>query len=199
MEERWKASDARATAAFALTSEHDIGAAQASASHPRRTSLRTMGTASPYPARALEHSHERLNAFIREVGGLLRAEGSWQSVKARKALKTLSIELNQELLEHFANEEEGLFPFIREQVPAQSDTVARLEVAHDAICGALLRFAHLIPREHASMKDALAAYRRFQNAFAAHSLEEDELVEWLEHVLSPVQRRILAGYLRGLA
>lgn len=158
-----------------------------------------MATASAYPVGALEHSHERLNEFTREIGRLLRTERSRHSVKVRQALRSLTIELRQELLEHFANEEEGLFPFVREQVAAQAETVNRLEAAHDTICGAILRLAHLLARERASVKDALTVYRRFEDAYAEHSRDEAELLEWLGHVLSPAQRQVLAEYLRGLA
>lgn len=157
-----------------------------------------MSAAIPQPIRSFEHSHAHLNELAREIGRLLRLDGIDRSEISRKALSRLTAELQEELLAHFANEEEGLFPFVRERLPAEATVVDRLAAGHDAICGAVVRLAHLASREQLPVRDAVALFERFEAKYGAHSREEAELFDRLERELTREERLELAEHLRGL-
>jgi iron-sulfur cluster repair protein YtfE (RIC family) len=151
------------------------------------------------PVRALEHSHTALSRLVVDVGRLVRSDAA--SEASGEALETLTArleELRDELLEHFANEEEALFPFLRANVPNKIAAVDRLEAGHDAICGAIVRLDHLAARSRTLPSEAAAFYERFEHAYAAHSRDEAELFEELGRTLTDDQHRALAELLRGL-
>jgi iron-sulfur cluster repair protein YtfE (RIC family) len=156
------------------------------------------------PVRRLEHSHVHLTKLAVEIRDLVRAEGADEeaSVAARAQLVEHLEVLRDELLQHFANEEEGLFPFLRSQVPAKSEAVDRLESANATVCGSLVRLAHLAAQDRQAL-DAhrpalLAQYERFEAAYTEHSREEGGLFEELSRTLDPAQRAQLTEILRGL-
>jgi hypothetical protein len=151
------------------------------------------------PVGALEDAHGRLNALAFEVGRLLPAAiAADPDADLREKLAERLAELRDELLEHFADEEEGLFPFIRASFPRETKTVDRLEAAHDTICGSVVRLAHLALRDRVVTSDALLLYERFESAYAIHSREEAALFEELGRALAGEQRLELAAILRAL-
>jgi hypothetical protein len=152
------------------------------------------------PIRAFEHSHDHLTKLALEVGGMLSADTDAASTgEARRRLVALLETLRDELLRHFAVEEEGLFPFIRSNVPAKADAVDRLAHAHDIICGAAVRLAHLARTSLASENlSLLALHSRFEGAYVVHSREEADLFSELGRTLDERQRQELSELLRGL-
>jgi iron-sulfur cluster repair protein YtfE (RIC family) len=120
----------------------------------------------------------------------------------RRQLGVKLEEFRDELLRHFANEEEALFPFIRARLPTKAGAVDTLLDAHDAICGSLLRLAHLVEHERRSLdadRDALhTLYERFEHAYTMHSQAEATLFEELAAELDEEAGRELAEILRGL-
>jgi iron-sulfur cluster repair protein YtfE (RIC family) len=133
-----------------------------------------------------------------ELAEMLRQSVLAARSEAREGLSALASELRDELLGHFADEEEGLFPFIREHVPKQREAVDRLQEAHDVICGALVRFSFLAERGGELSSEARLAYERFQAAYGAHSRDEADLLDELARVLTPEQQAELEMLLRGL-
>lgn len=150
------------------------------------------------PLRSFNHSHAHLGELTLELSDLLRADVRANNPDVREVLPALASELRDELLEHFANEEEGLFPFIREHVPTRREVVDRLQAAHDVICGALVRFSFLAEREGKLSKEADLAYERFQAAYSDHSRDEADLLDELSRTLTPNQQKELETLLRGL-
>jgi iron-sulfur cluster repair protein YtfE (RIC family) len=150
------------------------------------------------PLRAFGHSHAHVGELVLELAELLFSNARAQDLGDGETLCELAMDLREELLEHFANEEEGLFPFIRENVPSRSDAVERLEAAHDSICGALVRFSYFAARDGELPDEARAIFERFQSAYANHSREEADLLDELERVLTATQHAELALLLRGL-
>jgi iron-sulfur cluster repair protein YtfE (RIC family) len=153
------------------------------------------------PVGEFEHAHEHLTKLALQGGRLLRTAPSERMTEdARRRLRACLESLCEELLRHFAVEEEGLFPFIRANLPAKAEHVDRLALAHDAICGAVVRLAHAA--EASRTDDGRAAlmslYERFDNAYALHSREEADLFAALARVLNASQRADLAELLRGL-
>jgi iron-sulfur cluster repair protein YtfE (RIC family) len=151
------------------------------------------------PVRQFEHSHASLSKLALEAGQLLRElpRGLPAAMRRRRLAEHLKL-FGNELLHHFAQEEEGLFPFIRENVPAKADTVDLVE-GHDLICGAIVRLVHLVDSEAAADFATLVAhFERFEAAYARHSQAEVALFEELGPTLGATQRQTLAEFLRGL-
>ena len=151
------------------------------------------------PLREFEHSHAQLTGLALRIGSHLRGEAG-RDASGREQLAAQVEALCDNLLRHFADEEEGLFPFVRANVPAKVDVVDRLEADHDAICGCLLRMAHLVARD-AGGSDAhglASLYERFEHTYTAHSRVEAELFQELGGLLAEQQRGELASLLQGL-
>lgn len=156
------------------------------------------------PVRQFEHSHASLTKLALEIRALVRpGPGDKPSgAPTRKRLVGRLSLLRDELLQHFANEEEGLFPFVRLNVPAKSDTVNRLAAAHDTICGAIVRLVHFVENDPKALTRGRAAllshYERFEHAYAEHSQKEAALFGKLSKALNAGQRAELSEILRGL-
>jgi iron-sulfur cluster repair protein YtfE (RIC family) len=152
------------------------------------------------PIRAFEHSHDHLTQLALEVGEKLHGGTHGASTgEARESLVALLDTLRDELLHHFAVEEEGLFPFIRSKVSVKAEAVDRLAHAHDIICGAVVRLAHLARTSPVSESPALLAlHARFESAYVVHSREEADLLSELGRTLNERQRHELVELLRGL-
>ena len=155
------------------------------------------------PVTQFEHSHAALTRRAIEIRDLVRAEPAEGLPAAlnRKQLLAQLEHLRDELLEHFANEEEGLFPFVRSNVPEKSDAVDRLAEAHDTLCGAIVRLVHVVRRDLVPGRDhaaLVAHYGRFESAYAQHSQKEAALFEALGRALDERHRAELAEILRGL-
>lgn len=117
---------------------------------------------------------------------------------------TLARELvtfTDDLFEHFAREEEGLFPFVLAQLPALLPAVTVLIEAHDRICGAASRLLAL-QRRSAPGPDSLALasaiFARFEAEYADHSRRESEFLRSLGEKLDARHKDQLAEILRTL-
>ncbi len=158
-----------------------------------------MAALSSDPIRTFEHSHEHLTRLALSIGHQVRDMGQSPSAttEAQKVELLASLEtLRDELLGHFADEEEALFPFVRKAVPGKAAIVDRLENSHDTICGTVVRLAHLAAQDTSQL---VALYERFESAYAQHSREERELFEGLARDLGGAERSELAVLLRGLS
>jgi iron-sulfur cluster repair protein YtfE (RIC family) len=156
------------------------------------------------PVRQFEHSHSSLTKLALEVRELVLAEppDGRAATRIRKRLLARLEALSEELLQHFANEEEGLFPFVRQNVPSKTGVVDRLQASHDVICGSLVRLGHVVERDRralgAGRATVTALYERFEVAYTQHSQEEAALFGGLGGILDERQRAELAEILRGL-
>jgi hypothetical protein len=155
------------------------------------------------PVSQFEHSHAALTKLAIEIRDLVRAEPAegLPAALTRKQLLGQLEHLRDELLAHFANEEEGLFPFVRQNLPTKSHAVDRLAEAHDTICGAIVRLVHVVRRDLVLGRDhaaLVAHYGRFESAYAQHSQKEAALFEELGRTLDEGHRAELTEILRGL-
>lgn len=141
------------------------------------------------PVDDLAHDHADINRRVLALGALIRAASS--------GLAAPLAELRELLFLHFAREEEGLFPYVSEHVPALAGAVHDMASAHDAICGALARMSYL-----AAAGDALptiaTVYTRFATAYAEHSARETALLADLATRLQPAERAALLALLASL-
>ncbi len=148
------------------------------------------------PIRELEHTHDHLTKLAIAIGRALHDSKPRSRTEGKKLLALLET-LRDELLHHFADEEEGLFPFVRKVLPSKAAVVDKLEASHDTICGTLVRLAHLAGDE--SDRPLAALYDRFEHAYAEHSRDELELFAELGKKLGERERSELSALLRGIS
>lgn len=148
---------------------------------------------------AFEHSHTRINGLVLRLVEAITTIGSpARASECQRSLACLLGEIRDELLVHFAREEEGLFPFIRRHVPEHIATVARLEATHDLICGALTRLADLASKNMEESLVFILLHERFESAYAEHGREEKALLGELAQGLNEEQRVALRELVHGL-
>jgi iron-sulfur cluster repair protein YtfE (RIC family) len=151
------------------------------------------------PVRDFEHSHEHLTKLARDAGRLVRMGTNGRAPEGSTGELRQCLEaLRDELLQHFAVEEEGLFPFIRSSLPSKVDQVERLALTHDTLAGAVVRLAHAVRAEGSSPATLEALYDRFETTYALHSREEADLLAELGRTLDTTQRTRLRELLNGL-
>ncbi len=148
--------------------------------------------------RTLEHTHRHLTKLVQSIGQELHdAHGRPRPVARRKELTALVETLRDELLHHFADEEEGLFPFVRQVMPSKAAEVDALEGSHDAICGVVVRLAHIA--QHDDGQQLRTLYERFERTYEQHSVDERRLFDSLHEHLDDAQQAQLADLLRGIS
>jgi iron-sulfur cluster repair protein YtfE (RIC family) len=149
------------------------------------------------PIQDLTHDHADINRRVIAIGSAIHALDRDGGNGLARALVGRLGELRELLFTHFAREEEGLFPFVAEAVPALATQILDMSVAHDAICGALARAYHLA-ESSADIGSITQVYTRFEAAYASHSEAEAALLLQLARMLDPAQRDKLAVLVRGL-
>lgn len=147
------------------------------------------------PVASLVHDHGNINRLLLELGkemeGLRRREPINPEIEdALHALRDL-------LFLHFAQEEEGLFPFVSEALPALAEQVHSMAEAHDGICGGLSRLIHMLETQ-ADPLTMVGVFDRFEHAYAEHARQETQLLEAVDRDATPAQRSALAELVRGL-
>ncbi|HEX2691209.1 MAG TPA: hemerythrin domain-containing protein [Kofleriaceae bacterium] len=149
------------------------------------------------PVQDLVHDHADINRRVRALGSTIRTLDRDGGDGLAVALVNPLGELREQLFLHFAQEEEGLFPFVSETVPELADQVQAMAVAHDAICGGLARMYHLAVA-NAELAVVVAVFTRFETGYASHAEVEARLLHTLSERLDPAQRAQLAELVRGL-
>jgi len=149
----------------------------------------------------LQHDHEGLDARVEEVAVLIRGLADPAAAPTRAAVAAEVGELSEELLHHFAREEEGLFPFVTTALPDLEAPVADLLVAHDAVCGALARIVHALhapPSADEPAGDARVEILldRFEQSYRDHAARERALLGAVAGRVTPAQRAELAARVR---
>jgi non-ribosomal peptide synthetase component F len=142
--------------------------------------------------RDLAHDHREINRQVLAAGVLARR----RDAPAAELVAALG-QLRDALFTHFALEEEGLFPFLAAALPALAERAHALGIAHDTICGALVRSFDLASKG-ADAAAIEAVFERFETAYANHSSVEAVLLDDVGRMLDGEQRAKLAGVLAGL-
>lgn len=143
--------------------------------------------------RDLSHDHAELNCRVLAISARMKQQPSVADVVTADAL----VDLRELLFTHFAREEEGLFPFVAERVPALAARVQDMAIAHDTICGALARACHLASVD-GDRSQLAALYERFEHAYAEHARSEGELLATLDVQLDANDRERLAALVEAL-
>ena len=151
----------------------------------------------PDPLLALEHDHVHLSRLVAD----LRSGFDQGDVDPDEIAATLAA-LRDDLFEHFGREEEVLFPYLMETLPDLRSAIARLEDAHDRICGAVSRLHSVAAKGSSALREqhALAEqlFRRFDTDYVEHARHESELLRSLAARLSDEQRLHVRTLMRGV-
>ncbi len=149
------------------------------------------------PLLALEHDHVHLSRLVAE----LRAAFDAGTADPEEAAATLA-SLRDDLFEHFAREEEALFPYLMETLPDLRSAIARLEDAHDRICGAVSRLHAVAAKGSSALREqhALAEqlFRRFDADYIEHARHESEFLRSLAARLNEEQRTHVRALMRDI-
>ncbi|MBL8611112.1 MAG: hemerythrin domain-containing protein [Myxococcales bacterium] len=151
----------------------------------------------------LLHDHVPLSRTIHELRAALGdATATAPSREAHARIAAGVRAIRDDLIEHFAKEEEGLFPFLVSALPGMEREITALAAAHDGICGAAVRLAALADRDYAAFAKAFtqvrALFGRFEVAYAEHSKAEQAVLTRVAEGLSDEQRRLVAELARDL-
>jgi hypothetical protein len=149
----------------------------------------------PDPVATLVHDHAAINRIMLELSREMEALRKGEEVNLDLADELHA--LRDLLFLHFAQEEEGLFPFVAEVLPALADQVAAMSAAHDGICGGLSRLVHMLETQ-ADAATMLGVFDRFEHAYGEHARQESLLLSAVDREASPEQRAQLAELVRGL-
>lgn len=101
--------------------------------------------------------------------------------------------LRDELLDHFGDEEEHLFPALAKLVPSAAADLDELQRAHDGLCGLAVRIA-VATETSPTQIDAMV--ERLDAAYRQHARREIEVLRAHLGKLSPQQRADLLAVLR---
>ena len=155
------------------------------------------------PIRRLEHDHVPLRQLTDELRARLdEALAAPVPAALQRPFADVLGELREELLTHFANEEEGLFPVLLGALPTLAPRVDELQRSHDSLCGLAARLTHLAQpgahafAEHLSQVEALV--HRLESEYERHSDAERAVLREADRALSPTQKEDLARALEGL-
>ncbi len=153
----------------------------------------------PPPLSLVEHDHVQLS---RQIAALhaeitsLREAGAPIEPLADDVVQAL-VALSEDLFEHFAREEEGLFPLVVRCAPDLAADVASLVEGHDRICGAASRLLAL--RERAPTQGTIdlasSLFQRLVEVYAEHSGREIDLLAALAPRLDAAAREEIAAFI----
>ncbi len=154
------------------------------------------------PMEQFEHDHGELTTLVLAVKTALddAQRGTILAEGLRSMLVSRVDDLRDDLVAHFAREEEGLFPFVVERLPDLQGVVEHVRIGHDTICGTLVRLslAATMVSKRAEVALLTALFERFEVAYVAHSKEERDLLRTVRARLDEGQRRQLSALVEGL-
>lgn len=158
---------------------------------------------SPDPVSQLEHDHVHMSQLVDELRNLVNVAdlGQLSADQHTLLLDTLN-SLHDDLLVHFAQEEEGLFPFLTHHLPDTAAQIATILATHDGLCGAVGRMLALAQRGIAPLNAGrptfTALFRRFDEGYVSHARDECAFLRTLDGRLDKERRAELRRLLDGL-
>lgn len=152
------------------------------------------------PLQALAHDHRDLNELliaIRDALGRIDRGRSRLEDEAHEIGDGIEA-LRDALLEHFAREQEGLFPFVLGHLPNVTADVDAIAGEHDRIAAALtdLVRAWTAASAHGDLGEWRLALARFEELYAAHTKSELAFLESVAAALAA--NRVATEQLRHL-
>ena len=155
------------------------------------------------PIEQLTHDHGHLSELVQTAAALLaRMERAEEMSEGAIDELVHAVEtLRDALLSHFAREEEGLFPFVDQKVPALAPQVAALLGDHDAVIARtadLIRAAEQAAASGVGYALCVSTYDRFVEVYAAHAQSEQALLRAVDAALDTEARSVLRALLEAI-
>jgi len=155
------------------------------------------------PIAALSHDHSELGALVVAVSSALRevSRGERPLADVLHELDDGAESLRDGLMEHFAREEEGLFPFIERHLPDMRPQVEQLRLAHEAVCGVseeLVRAVAAAATRSGDAERCIATFERFEERYGEHAREELSFLRAVDARLEPAAREELRALLDAI-
>lgn len=156
------------------------------------------------PLQKLEHDHTHLNRMVASLREAIQEclRGEREPADLADDFEAFLALVQEELFEHFEQEEQILFPWVAELLPDTQPMLQSLEASHDKICGVASRMEYLVGQGaetiEASFEQLIALFARFDANFLKHSREEGDLLRALHGRLDPAQRAHLRSLLEQL-
>jgi hemerythrin-like domain-containing protein len=155
------------------------------------------------PLRELLHDHGQLGRLVLAVGSAMtRIEnGETDSDGAVTELIDGVDSLREALFVHFARENEILFPFVENQLPAFEAQVGQLRSEHDAVCARaveLTRAVDLASRDGVGFATCVSRFEAFVELYGKHAHAEQELLQHVDSALGAGDREVLRDLLATL-
>ncbi len=134
----------------------------------------------------LHDDHALLNSQVVHVVTLIKSLGDKQSTSSSlisEVLRQTEI-LRQQLLEHFAFEEEEAFPRLDDRYPAIKSKLQQLQEQHERVLASFEELRSVLWDESQGLlaQDTTARCDRFESAFTLHAAEETALLRGLSNV-----------------
>lgn len=140
----------------------------------------------------LEHDHAPMSAVMLEIGDWFAGpDGDLVALRDKLDL------LKELVIEHFAEEEETVFPSLSELLPEQAGALASLAEGHDAICGLAVRLRSVAERSEPDMAAMRTLFERLEASYADHAKRETALLKGIRARLSPESMERLRAHLRS--
>lgn len=145
----------------------------------------------------LRHDHAPLGEGVVKLRSILESIASKEALVESVATEFASIidRVRDEMLEHFAEEEETIFPFLREALPQFRADLGRLESGHDQIAGALSRMLDLAKRDAEQLDELIETmehvFERLESSYYEHARMETSVLDAIAEAISPELRKAL--------
>lgn len=148
----------------------------------------------------LVHDHDVLTSQVEHVAAMLHglSGNDFDAATLRDELINQVDLLKDQLLEHFAFEEEAAFPYLTNAMPEDAPRLHSMSAAHDRVARCLVEVSDLLrvtTRETLARQTGpiVATFERFLNHYRSHVSEESEVLSTLQTKLSAEQRRELSS------
>lgn len=148
----------------------------------------------------LVHDHDVLTSQVEHVAAMVSglSGNSFDAATLRDELINQVDLLKDQLLEHFAFEEEAAFPYLTSAIPEDAPRLRSMSAAHDRIARCLVEVSELL---RLTTRDTIqpqtgpiaATFERFLNHYRSHVREESEVLSSLQTKLNDEQRRELSS------
>lgn len=146
----------------------------------------------------IAHTHQHLGSLLADLARAVTsaADGTERAdTEALEQIAECASLLRDDLVEHFAREEEGFFPILSERLRSLTPEIDALVATH----AALIALLDAIERStRAPGADILALFKQFEAMYAEHSRHEGVVFDRADRELSDDDKRAAKAALEGL-
>lgn len=151
------------------------------------------------PIGELSHDHSALSALLLAVRDVLQRSGIGVEPHDAVELRDGVEALRDEMLLHFAKEEEALLPFVIERFASMRQRAEALRTDHEAVCRSaeeLLRASERALAASQALADCRASLRALEELYTKHTQSELALLRDVDELLDEGARAQLRTLVR---